>query len=198
MRRIRYAVSLLIPLLVYGCATQIKPPNEQPTFVVKPRKITLPNNKQWDLQGAVSIQYQGKAHIGSVTWQQVNDRYAINLYGPLNIGAIGIAGTPYKVTLNKPTGSYSAATPEALMQQQLGWYLPISNMYYWVRALPAPGKIQKQVRNDDKRLVFLQQQGWTIQYQAFQAGDQSSLPQKIVLDNQKLHVKLVINHWNIS
>jgi|LakMenEpi03Aug12_release.lakeMendotaPanAssembly.Ray.scaffolds.fasta_scaffold393973_2 outer membrane lipoprotein LolB len=201
MRRISFFAVLILFLFLYGCATQIEPPNDNPVY--KPlswhkRKVHLSDKKRWNIQGAVSIRNRGKTQMGSFTWQQIYDRYAINLYGPLNLGAISIAGNGYQVTLAKPTGRYTAPTPEALMQQQLGWYLPISNMYYWVRGLPAPGKTEKQVRDDYGHLVFLEQQGWNIQFAAFQPCGNADLPRKIILDNHQLHVKLVINNWDMS
>jgi outer membrane lipoprotein LolB len=135
--------------------------------------------------------------MGSFTWEQLQDRYAINFYGPLNLGAVGIQGLPGRVTLVKPTGSYSASTAEELMQRQLGWYLPVSNMYYWVRGIPAPGAKGQEQHDQYGHLTFLQQQGWTINFQAFQLGEQADLPRKIVMANQQLHVKLVINNWQL-
>lgn len=201
MRLFFYFVSLLLVLFVTGCATQIQPPETSPNYRVKPwpqRKIALSDQTHWKINGSVSIQSRGKTEMGTFTWEQIDNRYAINIYGPLNLGSIGIAGTPYKVVLNKPTGSYSAATPEALMKQQLGWYLPISNMYYWVRGLPAPGQKGQQQHDNEGHLVFLQQQGWRIRYEAFQTGRDRDLPRKILLDNQQIHVKLVIKNWLMS
>lgn len=201
MRKLFSSIFVLIALLVSGCATQIEPPIDQATYKMKPwslRKVNLAEKTRWNIQGAVSIQSRGKTQMGSFTWEQIGQRYAINIYGPLNLGCIGIAGLPGKVTLNKPTGSYSAPTAESLMLQQLGWYLPISNMYYWVRGLPAPGAVAKQLRDEYGHLALLQQQGWRIRFQAFQSHGNADLPRKILMDNQQLHVKLVINNWDIS
>jgi outer membrane lipoprotein LolB len=201
MRKWLSIAFLMYTLFLYGCATQMEPPFDQPTYQRKPWKIRqtkLSDQTYWDIHGAVSITSRGKTQMGSFAWEQNQSRYAISIYGPLNLGSIRIVGSPGDVTLVKPSGAFSAPSPEALMQQQLGWYLPVSNMVFWVRGLPAPGKTGKQVHDEYGHLVFLQQQGWTIQYQAFEPHDRSDLPRKILMDNQALHVKLVIKNWNLG
>lgn len=201
MRKIRYFFSIIMVMLLAGCATQMEPPFDHPVYQKKPwkiRKIKLSDQICWDIHGAVSVSSKGKTQMGSFSWKQIQNRYAINFYGPLNIGAIGIQGLPGRVTLVKPTGNYNAPNAETLMQQQLGWYLPVTNLYYWVRGLPAPGAKGKESYDSFGHLAVLKQQGWTIQYQAYQAQDNADLPRKIIMDNEALHVKLVINDWKLD
>lgn len=198
MRKTFYLLTLLCALFLYGCATQIEPPIDPSAYQVRPwklRKVNLADKRSWDVQGVAGITSGGKTQMGSFSWKQNNQYYAINFYGPLNLGSIGIQGSPGQVTLNKPTGSYSAPNVETLMQQQLGWYLPVSNMYYWIRGIPAPGPKRMQRMDAYGHLVFLQQQGWNIQFQAFQTRDNTDLPRKIIMDNQQLRVKLVLKDW---
>ncbi len=200
MKKLQYFAVSIFLIILSGCATQIEPPFDHPTYTKKPwkqRRVNLADKTSWEIQGAVSIQSRGKAQMGSFNWKQIQQRYAINIYGPLNLGAIGIQGLPGRVTLFKPTGSFSAATAEALMQQQLGWYLPVSNMRYWIRGIPAPGAKFRQSQDEYGHLVFLSQEGWQIQFSAFKPQGNTDLPRRIVMDNQQLHVKLVINHWNL-
>lgn len=200
MRKLLCFTSFLVVIALCGCSTPMQTAFDHPIYHSKPweqRKVNLTNKHSWRIQGAVSVSTAQKTQMGSFAWQQMRGRYAINIYGPLNLGSIGIHGMPGYVTLYKPTGTFSARTPEALMQQQMGWYLPISNMNFWVRGLPAPGIAAKQSHDQFGHLVFLQQQGWNIQFQAFQPLGNVDLPRKIVMDNQQLHVKLVIKNWNL-
>jgi outer membrane lipoprotein LolB len=200
MRKLFFIACMVISIILSACTTQITPPFDHPTYQSKPwlkRKTSL-HSGNWDIQGALSIQNRDKTQMGTFTWKQIGPCYAINFYGPLNLGAIGIAGQPGKVTLNKPLSSFSAPTPEALMWQQLGWYLPVTNMYYWVRGFPAPGISRKQERDKFGHMIFLQQQGWTIRFAGYQSSLYPDLPLKIWMDNQQLHVKLVINSWDLT
>lgn len=187
-------------LVLSGCATQMEPPFDHQVYQKQPwklRKVKLNDQVCWNIRGAVSVTNRGNTQMGTFTWKQVQDRFAINFYGPLNIGAFGIKGAPGSVTLVKPTGSYNAPNAETLMQEQMGWYLPVTNLYYWVRGLPAPGPSHERY-DSYGHLAMLQQQGWTIQYQAYQAQNNADLPRKIIMDNEELHVKLVIKNWNLN
>lgn len=201
MRKYFYISLILAVFLLTGCATQMEPPFDHQTYQKQPwklRRVKISDKVNWYNQGAVSITSSGKTQMGSFSWKQRGDQYAINIYGPLNLGAIGIAGSPGAVTLVKPNGRFTAPNAETLMQAQLGWYLPVSNMYYWIRALPAPGKEDDATYDNFGHLIMLQQQGWTIQYQAYQSCGDADFPRKIIMDNQALHVKLVISNWNFD
>lgn len=200
MRKLLRFTSFLIVLFVYGCSTPLQTTFDQPIYHNKPlkqRQVLVSNQQSWNINGAVGIQQNGKAQIGTFTWQQNRNNYLINIYGPLNFGRIAIQGMPGRVTIFKPNGTYSARTPEELMRQQLGWYLPISNMFFWVRGLPAPGPITRQTQDNYGHLVYLQQQGWTIQFQEFTSQNNVDLPRKIIFDNQRLRVKMVIKNWTL-
>lgn len=200
MRKKNILALCLLAFILTGCATQMEPPIDHSSYTVKPwkqRRANMSARTRWNIQGSVSVQSRGKTQIGSFNWKQMGQYYVINIYGPLNLGAIEIQGQPGGVTLLKPTGApSSASSPEALMQQQLGWYLPVSNLYFWVRGIPAPGSA-KEEHDQYGHLTFLRQQGWRIQFMAFQSRGNTDLPRKIVMDNQQLHVKLVIHDWNI-
>lgn len=201
MRKLLYVALILTAVFLTGCATQMEPPFDHPTYQPEPwklRKVKISRKSNWFIQGSVGVTNQGKTQIASFSWKQRGVNYAINIYGPLNIGAIGLAGSPGMVTLIKPNGKYTAPNAETLMQQQLGWYLPVSNMYFWIRGLPAPGGINGQSYDNYGHLIDLEQQGWTIHYDSYQAFGDADFPRKIVMDNQALHVKLVIKSWNFN
>ncbi len=201
MQKKYFVCCLFLLALLSGCATQVEPPVDHPIYqskLWKHRKVNLANKTSWDIQGAVSIQSRGKTQMASFSWKQMRQYYAINVYGPLNLGNINLQGRPGSVTLSKSTGGYwSASTAESLMRQQLGWYLPVSSLYFWIRALPAPGFKAEQQQDEYGHLVLLRQEGWSIQFAAFQSLGNVDLPRKIVMDNPSLHVKLVITDWNL-
>lgn len=163
------------------------------------RYSELKQVNSWTLNGSVSIQQAGKTNIASMRWQQQQmDNYNMMLFGPLSMGRVGIAGNSGSVTLTR-TGKppVSASSPESLMQQQLGWELPISNMYYWVRGIPAPGSNPRMNFDDQNHLTQLAQDGWVINYQNYTSVQQVDLPRTISMNNPRLNVRLVVKNWNI-
>lgn len=191
-----------------ACST-VHPPSETSAKVVSSKsgestKSWQAHHEQltqithWTLQGSISIQHQQKTDIASLSWTQQQDQYQIGLYGPLSLGRITITGHANSVTLaqtNKKT--VSAHTPEQLMQQQLGWQLPISNFYYWVRGIPAPTGSYHLEKDSQHQALYLSQQGWNIHYIDYSLIRGIALPRKIELSNPQLKIKIVIRSWAI-
>jgi outer membrane lipoprotein LolB len=130
-------------------------------------------------------------------WLQRQDYYDIRLSGPLGRGAARLTGRPgSSVVLEVANqGRFEAPTPEALLEQQLGWKLPVSHLVWWVRGLPAPDS--KSTLNVDSmgRLATLQQDGWSLEYLSYTEQDGYALPERIKLHGQDLDVTLVIKDW---
>jgi outer membrane lipoprotein LolB len=146
----------------------------------------------WVLRGKIGIKTPEKADSASVYWSQEKENYNLKLFGPLGMGAVELKGKPGEVVYIDNQGhSYQASSAEILLQQNLGWQLPVSNLSYWVRALPAPNIASQKNYNINHQLILLQQQGWNINYLDYQ----SQLPHIIQLKNGNIDLRLVINQW---
>jgi outer membrane lipoprotein LolB len=201
---LRYAAKLLIvTLLVFlsGCALfqqgKTEPGNRAMSW--KARSAELNRIQAWTAHGSVSIQHDAKTDIASVQWRQQQQDYQFALSGPLGFGRVEITGGPASITLqqsNKPP--VSAATPELLMQNQLGWHIPISHLYYWARGLPAPGMPSKKIFDAYHHLTQLQQEGWQIDYLEYMPVNGVDLPRTMQLSTDRLKIKLVIREWELA
>jgi outer membrane lipoprotein LolB len=150
----------------------------------------------WEINGKVGIRAPSDSGSGTLYWLQRNDYYDIRLSGPLGRGAARLTGRPGDVTLEVANqGRYQASSPEDLLQQQLGWRLPVSNLVYWVRGLPAPEGKSTVVLDADSRLAQLQQAGWTIEYTRYSQQGDYWLPERMKLHGQDLDITLVIKDW---
>ncbi len=209
IRTVNQLLIFLFCLILMGCAGL-----RQPTSVATPTATTaapiptasswqdrsqqLSSIRAWSIHGSTSIQHQNKTDMASLTWIQRDEGYNISLFGPLSLGRVTIQGGPGRVTLtrsNKPP--VSASSPEQLMQRELGWQLPISNSFYWVRGIPAPGKYQMRL-DSQNRLAQLNQEGWNIQYLGYMKIQQMDLPRTIELSNPRLRIKIVIRNWAVD
>jgi outer membrane lipoprotein LolB len=186
-------------LLIISCAsTPTQFTATQKAIPWETRKAQLEKIHAWNIKGSASIQYQQKTDIASLAWQQFgHGHYSLILSGPLNIGRVEITGTPERVTFKQGEKFASAHSPEALMTEQLGWQIPVSHLYYWLRGLPAPGKTQNIQFNMLGEISQLSQQGWSVEYLEYMDVSGVSLPRKIYLSNPALKVRLVIRQWNL-
>ncbi len=195
-------VYLLSAWLLTSCAsfsTHEEAPQNQ-SLPWDKRAKTLATIENWDLNGLIAIHSMAKNDAWSAhwQWQQHKNHYTISLVGPLGSGGLTLAGTPRIVTLKTSDGKqFTASSAETLLAQQLGWHLPVANLYYWVRGLPAPTVPAAKQFDAYHHLIELRQSGWIIQYLRYTSIQQIDVPSKIYLTNPDLNVKIIINQWHL-
>ncbi|MCC5791263.1 MAG: outer membrane lipoprotein LolB [Legionellaceae bacterium] len=196
---------VLLSLLLSACAPP-KPAPEPPTNTVKPntvkpvaeRQAEVQSIQSFDLNGAIAVRNPEKSWTASINWrQQGANSYQIRLFGPLGSGTILISKQGNKVVLQdgpKRASSHSAAK---LLAQETGVSLPVHHLFYWVRALPAPGGGAKISRDRYNHISHLRQGGYSVQYLQYTATPKGDLPSSIRLEGQGIKVKLIIKRWKV-
>lgn len=200
MRTLKWIFVILCFLELFGCASipSTQPPVTQDTFMTWESRIgVLSNIQHWDLKGLIAVRNARDGFSATWQWHQdTNKNYTIALFGPLGSNSIQLTGSNTGVLLETSDGKKLKSTsPEALLEQQLGWRLPVSNLYYWIRGLPVPGVPAEKQFDKAHRLSVLIQQGWRIEYTRYSAVNQIDLPSKMLLNNTALNVKIIINQW---
>lgn len=166
------------------------------------REQQLKEISDWEIKGSMSIKKDDKTlpFMSINTWQQHDsDNYRITLSGAAGIDATTITGTPDQVTLTGHKQG-SAKTPEKLMQQELGYSLPMSPLYRWIRGLPSPNIVLKKDNFDPyDHLGNLNEDDWTIHYLRYTCEQGIDLPSLMTLDNtdQALHITIAISSWKL-
>ena len=150
----------------------------------------------WQISGKVGIRAPKDSGSGTLFWLQRQDYYDIRLSGPLGRGAARLTGRPGQVALEVANqGRYEAPDPETLLQDQLGWKLPVSHLVWWVRGLPAPDSKSRLTLDGDSRLANLDQDGWQVEYLSYSEQNGFWLPERIKLHGRDLDGTLVIKDW---
>jgi outer membrane lipoprotein LolB len=197
-QRFCYGFIIFSAVILTGCTHLQTSPESQISYKRlswQQRQQALKHIADWDINGAFSIRQPNQTTIASFEWTQKEKNYRIRINSSLDLYGVNIVGRPGLVMLWRAQNEhFSARSPEQLMQQQLGWRLPVSNLYYWMRGLPAPGNYQAQFDNFG-HIVMLTQQGWQIHYEQYLSVGTVDLPQILDLTNQELGVKIVIKHW---
>lgn len=196
--QIRTIFLIILIIFVSGCATLPHPTTTQ-SITRSERQAQLRALNNWEVSGALGVIYANKSDIAHFDWQQQENNYTINIHGPLHIGSADIIGTEDSVILRQSNAKeLQAKNPETLIKREFGWTLPISNLRSWVLAVPAQTKITKIQFDTANHLVYLEQQGWQIEYTNFTAINGIDLPTKIKLQKQNLTVKLAIKSWTLN
>lgn len=152
----------------------------------------------WELSGAMAAKSQNKAWSASLNWLQKGiNNYQMRLFGPLGSGTVLIEKRGNTVTYRDGPKTASSRDASQLLLQQTGIRLPVNNLYYWVRGIPAPGAVQGVKRDRYNHLSELKQAGYTITYSSYTSVKGKDLPAKISLQGHGVSIKLVIKRWKI-
>ena len=193
-----YFITLLSStILLSACATinfSAPPQTQYQKQTWQERYRALSKVTKWHMEGAFSLQQPQHSAIANYSWDQNKQNYTIHIYSSLHFYETNIIGTTRQITLlDSDNKRYTAKTPEILLQQHLGWHLPISNLFYWIRGLPGKGPYHLQ--NDVYgHLTQLQQDGWVVQFSRYKSVDQVDLPQLLQLKKGSLNVRIAVKN----
>ncbi len=175
---------LLLILLIAGCATA-------PVAVQRPLQADAP----FAFNGRVAIKQGEKRDSAGMRWVHRAAEDEILLLAPLGQTMARIHREDGEVTLDASGKHYAARDMESLMQQVLGWQLPLSGLQHWVYALPAPGSESLIERDANGQVSILRQQGWEIGYSRYAAAAADALPLRMNLKRDGVEVLLLIDEW---
>ena len=192
---IKQLMLFLIFLSLTHCAT-LPPPAQNQNITRGSRVQTLSKIQSWNLQGAVGVRSPQDSFSADLNWEQRGQNYTISLFGPFGASSFVLTGQPNQVHLALSDGrKFTAQNPESLIEEQLHWRLPVSNLHYWIRGLPVPGIAAQSQFDQYHHITTLNQQGWVVQFLRYTAENGVDLPTKIVLTNPQLNVKIVVSQW---
>lgn len=196
----RYFV-LAAVLLLSACSPVWQTKPLQPAEVLwETRQAELKQLDSWSFRGRTVIRQDTEGWNVGVTWQQQQADFAIRLFGPFSQGAVELKGNNQAVTMRFADGdSYSAATPEQLLAEVMGWLLPVSALRDWVRGLPHELiAIDEKVLDEKGRLTQLSQAGWQVTFVEYVPLDGKEVPAKIFIEHPQLSIRLVMNGWKVT
>lgn len=156
--------------------------------------------ERWQLSGKIGLRAPQLAESAYVNWRQCGDHLAVRISGPLGQTVARIDGRDELLVLQfEGRAPITTREPEAMMQEQLGWSLPIRALRYWVRAQAAPSGAA-EFSGPQTQPDTLRQQDWQVDYLAYHQNGATSLPAKLKLSrtaggSDNLQATLLINEW---
>ena len=150
----------------------------------------------WQINGKIGIRSPADSGSATLFWLQRQGYFDIRLAGPLAVGSARLSGHTDDVVLDLSSqGRFHATSAEELLEKGLGWRLPLTHLFWWIRGLPAADSRSQVTLDSASRLNRLVQDGWDIQYLSYIEQDGFSLPERIKLQGHDLQVTLVIKDW---
>ncbi len=199
MKAVRYLITLGLITLLAGCAgltskEALEGKGDAQRWQAHKEQISRLD--AWQINGKVGIRAPKDSGSGTLFWLQRQDYYDIRLSGPLGRGAARLTGRPGAILLEVANqGRYQAASPEELLQDQLGLNLPVSHLLWWIRGLPSPNSKSRLNLDSQSHLAQLSQDGWFVEYLSYAEQNGFWLPERIKVSGYDLQVTLVIKDW---
>lgn len=177
-------------LILTGCSTA---PLEPELRYSKITREHLYKMEQWSFDGRLSLTGKNDSWSASINWWHQTKEEKIKLSGPLGQGATIIQLTGSLVTIDRGDGKKQTSEhPEEFVNQQLGMFVPVRSLRFWVIGMPEPSTAFVETASG------FSQAGWLIEYKQMQSIDNQSMPRKIFVTNGDVKLKLIIDQWDLN
>lgn len=145
----------------------------------------------WRLEGRLAVSDGRDSGSGSVVWEQDGAYFMISLRAPISGQSWRLSGDDSLATL-EGLKSYplTANSPEALLERELGWHLPVAALRHWLRGRPMRDGVA--VTQDERgQVTGFVEEGWAIGLREFESGR----PTRITARKPPYQVRLAIKSW---
>ena len=154
--------------------------------------------RAFDISGKISVKQGKSANFAGLRWHHAIPDHDITIISPLGQTVARVVQNVDGVTLNtSDKAQYHASDADSLMQQVLGWSLPLTGMQYWVLGRVAPGDPAEVVNSDDRRITRIKQDDWQIDYANYRSVGNGELPGRIVMQHGDVQIRVVIDSWTV-
>ncbi len=188
-----------VGLLVCGCLVFILSacsvvPVDSDAHYSRAAMLHLYELEHWSFEGRLALTRQRDAWSANISWEHSPEVEKIKLSGPLGQGAVVILLAGNVVTIDRGGDDVQTSTrPEEFINQQLGMFVPVQSLRYWVVGLPEP------LRSYQDTDVGFNQAGWLSEYKQMQlVNDDGAMPHKMMVMNNQVKLKLIIDHWDLN
>ena len=196
----RQLLSPTLILMLTGCAPlwQSKPAGD-PEQLWQQRQMQQADLNAWAFKGRTAIVQGREGWNAGIHWQERGQQFQIKLSGPFSQGGVALDGNAETVTLTLDDGeTVSAATPEQLLAEAMGWLLPVSALRDWVRGVPySKLPVDSKQLDAQGRLTKLEQAGWQIEFLRYMPFKGTSMPEKVFMKHPEMSIRLIVSDWSI-
>ncbi len=152
----------------------------------------------WGLKGRISLDDGKEGGSGSLHWDVMPDKTELDFHGAMGRGAWHLSINPDAAVLREANGEqHTASNVDDLIQQRMGWPIPVAALQWWVRGLAAPGETDSLQLDTQGKLISLVQAGWQVNFSAYDTTTGEYLPVKLDARRDNYRVKLIVRRWFI-
>lgn len=152
----------------------------------------------FQLTGRIAFMTPKERHSAGLYWQVDNSQYDIRLTTLLGISIAKLTGRPGFIQIKADGDTYQSNSPNALIEDVVGWPIPVNQLSNWVLGLHGGVVISKDEKGRTKRALVRVSatEEWTLTYRSYVKIGSISLPQVIECERYQTRLILKINQWN--
>ena len=183
--------------LLAGCGPPPDPAPSDREAAWRARASALSRFQTWTLLGSLIVRSGGEASRVTMRWRRTRDACFLRFTTPFGAGLLEIEGSADGVEARFADGRRTrAASPEALLEREIGWSVPLAGLRHWIVGAVAPGGAPSSIELDDRgRLARLEQAGWTVVYERYGGIDDLALPERVWFSNASVAATVTVRRW---
>lgn len=169
----------------------------QSAYQERSRKLNA--TSEWSLVGKISLDDADQGGSGRLQWDVKPGHTELDFHGAMGRGAWHLKIGPEGALLRMADGTEQNATSvNELVQESIGWPVPVEALQWWVRGLAAPGEVEDEQLGSDGLLMSLRQFGWSVDFRRYDSVDNMKLPIRLNATRDNYRVKLAISRWRMD
>ena len=168
---VKHSCVLFLLLVLSSCtAVPIKEPGPGNIGAYQDRALKLNAIDEWAMTGKISLDDGDQGGSGRLQWDVKPEISELDFHGALGRGAWHLQISPQGALLKMADGTEQlAADIDELIQDRVGWPIPLDALRWWVRGLSAPGEVDSETLGPGGLLTGLNQHGFSFPEDTFDA-----------------------------
>lgn len=152
--------------------------------------------RDWGLQGRFGLQWSDGQAQGRLQWRQTGTDFELQLSGPFGLNPVHVVGSLQtgQATLDDGEDTLQGKL-ETIMQERLGFALPLVELVNLVRGIPASDASEVMLDGQARALRILQE-GWEIDYRDYSCCEEPTLPGRVRFAQEAMRGVLVVREWS--
>jgi outer membrane lipoprotein LolB len=180
--------------LLAACAHRVGELDDGLTFAT--RQAALAAVTDWNLRGRLIIDTGERRDRVGIAWEQRGEDISLTVRPTVFAGAVRISGDAERLVVEGRGETRVLEDPEVDLSLELGWWLPVTSLEYWLLGRPDAGFPERTNRGAAGTLATLAQRDWRIVYEQYQLAGGVLVPRNIKFSHSTLELDLTITDFS--
>lgn len=191
----RFLVICSLCLVLAACATR----EQRPAGAwLDERQAWFDEHPDWSIAGRVSINDGERGGSLSFNWRAASETHRIHLRTSAGGRQWRLHFSPENAVLEgSDVGRLSGPDPDPLVEEAVGWPIPLEALSWWIRGLVPPEGGRPRFA-EDGTLAGVTGPLWTLEYRHFDRVEDRLLPTWLEARSDPYTVRIAIRDWRFG